>query len=149
MTNLHQASVFYHVKGIAGSNFYTIARLLSEHSRMLSFFNWQFVRPPLFVVEEFCLCHWLKLMMKSVVSFMYCSYPFNNVFVCLLNSEKLRERVHDVDEGVRQEVVAAIAKAAKKDITNISDEMLTLIKDRTLDKKVSLGFILLHFKGFG
>ncbi|XP_033631571.1 sister chromatid cohesion protein PDS5 homolog A-B-like [Asterias rubens] len=49
--------------------------------------------------------------------------------------EKLRERVHDVDEGVRQEVVAAIAKAAKKDITNISDEMLTLIKDRTLDKK--------------
>ena len=54
-----------------------------------------------------------------------------------LNSEKLRERVHDVDEGVRQEVVSAIASAAKKDITNISDEMLTLIKDRTLDKKVS------------
>ncbi|XP_022079543.1 sister chromatid cohesion protein PDS5 homolog A-B-like [Acanthaster planci] len=49
--------------------------------------------------------------------------------------EKLRARVHDTDEGVRQEVVSAISNAAKRDITNISDEMLTLIKDRTLDKK--------------
>ncbi|XP_038055315.1 sister chromatid cohesion protein PDS5 homolog A-B-like [Patiria miniata] len=49
--------------------------------------------------------------------------------------EKLQARVHDTDEGVRQEVVAAIASAAKRDITNISDEMLTLIRDRTLDKK--------------
>ena len=55
------------------------------------------------------------------------------------SSEKLRARVHDTDEGVRQEVVSALASAAKKDISNISDEMLTLIKDRTLDKKVRRG----------
>ena len=45
-------------------------------------------------------------------------------------------RAHDTDEGVRQEVVASILTAAKRDISKISDDMLTIIKERTLDKKV-------------
>ena len=37
---------------------------------------------------------------------------------------------------MRQEVVSAIVKAAKSDISKITDDMLTVIKERTLDKKV-------------
>ncbi|XP_071490773.1 LOW QUALITY PROTEIN: sister chromatid cohesion protein PDS5 homolog A-like [Diadema antillarum] len=49
--------------------------------------------------------------------------------------DRLRERAHDTDEGVRQEVVTAIVTAAKRDITNVKDSMLILVKERTLDKK--------------
>nr|XP_054754844.1 sister chromatid cohesion protein PDS5 homolog A-like [Lytechinus pictus] len=50
-------------------------------------------------------------------------------------ADRLRERAHDTDEGVRQEVVTAIVAAAKRDINNLKDDLLTLVKERTLDKK--------------
>ena len=51
--------------------------------------------------------------------------------------DRLRERAHDTDEGVRQEVVTAIVATAKRDISNLKEDLLTLVKERTLDKKVS------------
>ena len=53
-------------------------------------------------------------------------------------TERLRERAHDTDEGVRQEVVSAVVTAAKRDISKITNDMLTVIKERTLDKKVQV-----------
>eukprot|EP00057_Strongylocentrotus_purpuratus_P033215 XP_790621.2 PREDICTED: sister chromatid cohesion protein PDS5 homolog A [Strongylocentrotus purpuratus] len=50
-------------------------------------------------------------------------------------SDRLRERAHDTDEGVRQEVVTAIVATAKRDISNLKEDLLTLVKERTLDKK--------------
>ena len=52
----------------------------------------------------------------------------------------MRERAHDTDEGVRQEVVTAIVAAAKRDIDNVKEALLVLVKERTLDKKVKLFF---------
>ena len=51
-------------------------------------------------------------------------------------TEQLNSRCYDPDENVRHEVVAAIMKAAKIEINNITDDLLKLVKDRTLDKKV-------------
>ncbi|XP_071847616.1 sister chromatid cohesion protein PDS5 homolog A-B-like [Apostichopus japonicus] len=50
-------------------------------------------------------------------------------------ADRLRERVHDVEDDVRIEAVQALVSAAKKDISVISPEMLELVKERTLDKK--------------
>ncbi|XP_077983606.1 sister chromatid cohesion protein PDS5 homolog A-like isoform X2 [Glandiceps talaboti] len=49
--------------------------------------------------------------------------------------ERLKERLHDVDENVRHEAVSAIVAAAKTDITAVNDELLQSIKERTLDKR--------------
>ena len=64
----------------------------------------------------------------------------NNLFF----ADKLKMRAHDTDEGVRQEVVASILTAAKRDISKISDDMLTIIKERTLDKKVRVDKLVKH-----
>ncbi|PIK45376.1 putative sister chromatid cohesion protein PDS5-like A [Apostichopus japonicus] len=53
---------------------------------------------------------------------------------CFLG-DRLRERVHDVEDDVRIEAVQALVSAAKKDISVIGPEMLELVKERTLDKK--------------
>ncbi|KAJ8028379.1 Sister chromatid cohesion protein PDS5-like B-B [Holothuria leucospilota] len=50
-------------------------------------------------------------------------------------ADRLRERVHDVEDDVRGDAVQALVDTAKKDITSVTDEMLQLIKERTLDKK--------------
>ena len=50
--------------------------------------------------------------------------------------EPLRTRQHDPDENVRIEVVQAIVGAAKKEFSHITDGLLEVVKERTLDKKV-------------
>lgn len=52
-------------------------------------------------------------------------------------TEALRERNHDNDEVVRYEVVMAIVETAKRDfqIIDESEDLLTFVKERTLDKK--------------
>lgn len=52
-------------------------------------------------------------------------------------TEALRERNHDADETVRYEVVMAIVETAKRDFQIIaeSEDLLTFVKERTLDKK--------------
>ena len=57
-------------------------------------------------------------------------------------SEHLCQRQHDPDEGVRIDVVQSIVGALKKDFSAVSDDLLGCIKERTLDKKVSLQWIL-------
>lgn len=53
-------------------------------------------------------------------------------------TEQLRLRQHDPEEVVRYEVVMAIISAAKKDFNSVSDELLTFVKERTLDKKFKI-----------
>lgn len=65
----------------------------------------------------------------------------------LLNHPELRQdivdtlklRQHDADENVRYEVVTAIVTTARRDfdIVSSSEDLLTFVKERTLDKKVS------------
>ncbi|XP_077867919.1 sister chromatid cohesion protein PDS5 homolog A-B-like [Saccoglossus kowalevskii] len=50
-------------------------------------------------------------------------------------TDRLKERLHDTDEGVRHEAVNAIVAAAKKDVTACSDEVLQFVKERMLDKR--------------
>lgn len=49
-----------------------------------------------------------------------------------------RQRQHDPDENVRYEVVMAIISAAKKGIENINEDLLSYVKERTLDKKFKI-----------
>lgn len=53
-------------------------------------------------------------------------------------TESLRQRQHDPEESVRYEVVMAIISAAKKDFGSVSEELLTFVKERTLDKKFKI-----------
>ena len=54
----------------------------------------------------------------------------------MFHSEPLKQRQHDPDENVRMDVVQAIVGAARKDFNCITDDLLTCVKERTLDKKV-------------
>ena len=56
----------------------------------------------------------------------------------MLCSEYLCQRQHDPDESVRTDVVQSIVGALKKEFSAASDDLLSCIKERTLDKKVSL-----------
>ena len=53
-------------------------------------------------------------------------------------TEQLKQRQHDPDENVRYEVVMAIISAAKKGIENINEDLLSYVKERTLDKKFKI-----------
>ena len=71
----------------------------------------------------------------------------NHVRIDLLNvfAEHLKQRQHDSDESVRMDVVQAIVGAAKKELRNVSDDLLECVKERTLDKKVvHSGFSILQ-----
>ena len=53
-------------------------------------------------------------------------------------SDQLRQRQHDPDENVRYEVVMAIISAAKKGIEHVNEDLLSYVKERTLDKKFKI-----------
>jgi len=53
-------------------------------------------------------------------------------------TDQLRQRGHDPDENVRYEVVMAIISAAKKGIENVNEDLLSFVKERTLDKKFKI-----------
>ncbi|XP_054711226.1 sister chromatid cohesion protein PDS5 homolog B-like [Uloborus diversus] len=53
-------------------------------------------------------------------------------------TEQLRHRYRDTDENVRYEVVVAIISAAKEDLNCVNEEMLSFVKERTLDKKFKI-----------
>jgi len=53
-------------------------------------------------------------------------------------SDQLKQRQHDPDENVRYEVVMAIISAAKKGIEHINEDLLSYVKERTLDKKFKI-----------
>ncbi len=55
-------------------------------------------------------------------------------------TEPLRQRTHDPDENVRMDVVQAVVGASKKEFSNITLELLECVKERTLDKKVSIHY---------
>ena len=57
-------------------------------------------------------------------------------------TDTLKMRQHDSEEIVRYEVVIAIVSTAKKDfnIVSRSEDLLNFVKERTLDKKVSVIF---------
>jgi hypothetical protein len=52
--------------------------------------------------------------------------------------EQLKVRQHDPEETVRMEVVNVILTVAKNDFTVCTEELLSFIRERTLDKKVRL-----------
>ncbi len=51
--------------------------------------------------------------------------------------EPLNKRQHDSDENIRMDVIQCIVNASKKELNNITEELLQCMKERTLDKKVS------------
>ncbi|KAK6618691.1 hypothetical protein RUM43_013082 [Polyplax serrata] len=55
-------------------------------------------------------------------------------------TETLKLRLHDAEENVRFEVVMAIVSTAKKDceVVSSSEDLLELVKERTLDKKFKI-----------
>lgn len=61
--------------------------------------------------------------------------------------EVLKSRQHDVDETVRYEVVLAVVTTAKHDFEIVSNsaDLLDCVKERTLDKKVSVAFLQKSF----
>lgn len=62
-------------------------------------------------------------------------------------TETLKMRLHDSEELVRYEVVMAIVSSAKKacDVVSTSEDLLELVRERTLDKKVSRELFRLIF----
>lgn len=62
-------------------------------------------------------------------------------------SEQMKVRQHDPEETVRMEVVNCMLQVARKDVASTTDEMLTFIKERTLDKKVEYTFSNSPFSG--
>ncbi|KAL5012757.1 hypothetical protein ScPMuIL_011308 [Solemya velum] len=52
--------------------------------------------------------------------------------------EQIKVRQHDPEENVRMEVVNTVLAIAKKDFSLLSDELLSFIKERTLDKKFKI-----------
>ncbi|XP_074650507.1 sister chromatid cohesion protein PDS5 homolog A-like [Tubulanus polymorphus] len=53
-------------------------------------------------------------------------------------TEQLKMRLHDAEESVRHDAVMAIVNAAKKDLSAVTDDLLALVKERTLDKKFKI-----------
>ena len=49
-----------------------------------------------------------------------------------------KARGHDAEENVRWEAVLSIVAAAKKDFKCVPDDILEIIKERTLDKRFKI-----------
>lgn len=47
-------------------------------------------------------------------------------------------RSHDPEEAIRHDVIVSIVTAAKKDLALVNDHLLNFVRERTLDKRVSL-----------
>lgn len=59
--------------------------------------------------------------------------------------DALVQRSRDPEEDVRHEVIVAISAIIKQDYAHLSNQFLSVLKDRTLDKKVSAStFFFLH-----
>lgn len=65
-----------------------------------------------------------------------------NILWCLI--EQITNRALDTEEILRYEVVQEILKAMKADNAMVNDELLNVLKERTLDIKVDIFF--LNFK---
>lgn len=55
-----------------------------------------------------------------------------------ISLEYLRVRSHDPEEAIRHDVIVSIVTAAKKDLSLVNDALLNFVKERTLDKRVSV-----------
>ena len=58
------------------------------------------------------------------------------VIVDWMFAEHLQQRQHDSDEDVRMDVVQAVVGTAKRSLANVPADLLTSVRERTLDKKV-------------
>lgn len=79
----------------------------------------------------------LLLLMKRVFKTDMSSYNLFFFFLALF-SEYLRVRSHDPEEAIRHDVIVSIVTAAKKDLSLVNDALLNFVKERTLDKRVSV-----------
>lgn len=63
----------------------------------------------------------------------------HNTFLFLFGfaTEYMRVRSHDPEEAIRHDVIVSIVTAAKKDLSLVNDALLNIVKERTLDKRVS------------
>lgn len=52
--------------------------------------------------------------------------------------EYLKVRSHDPEEAIRHDVIVTIINAGKKDLNLVNDQLLGFVRERTLDKRVSL-----------
>lgn len=72
--------------------------------------------------------------------FYACSDIFIHHFTVFF-PEFLRVRSHDPEEAIRHDVIVSIVTAAKKDLSLVNDALLNFVKERTLDKRVSVNVI--------
>lgn len=56
----------------------------------------------------------------------------------LIITEYLKVRSHDPEEAIRHDVIVTIITAGKKDLSLVNDQLLGFVRERTLDKRVSV-----------
>lgn len=56
----------------------------------------------------------------------------------LIITEYLKVRSHDPEEAIRHDVIVTIITAGKRDLSLVNDQLLGFVRERTLDKRVSV-----------
>lgn len=70
---------------------------------------------------------------------MYVKKPSFSLF--LLITEYLKVRSHDPEEAIRHDVIVTIITAGKRDLSLVNDQLLGFVRERTLDKRVSVTIV--------
>lgn len=65
-----------------------------------------------------------------------CKKP--NFLLFLIVTEYLKVRSHDPEEAIRHDVIVTIITAGKRDLSLVNDQLLGFVRERTLDKRVSV-----------
>lgn len=56
-------------------------------------------------------------------------------------TEYLKVRSHDPEEAIRHDVIVTIITAGKRDLSLVNDQLLGFVRERTLDKRVSVSIV--------
>lgn len=65
-----------------------------------------------------------------------------SISLFLLITEYLKVRSHDPEEAIRHDVIVTIITAGKRDLSLVNDQLLGFVRERTLDKRVSVHIVL-------
>lgn len=60
----------------------------------------------------------------------------------LMPAEYLKVRSHDPEEAIRHDVIVTIINAGKKDLSLVNDQLLGFVRERMLDKRVNVLYLI-------
>lgn len=66
----------------------------------------------------------------------------------LFITEYLKVRSHDPEEAIRHDVIVTIITAGKRDLSLVNDQLLGFVRERTLDKRVSVNILFSGMSAF-